>query len=125
MFLLCNKNPNKKVIKNNVVSAVAILFCLSWKTTKSILEYIGSTNKEDYDSIANLDIFLHVNNYRSNAIERANKHSKCTIDDFINKHKKGCYMLLLSDHVVPVIDGVYYDYYDSKDESVIMYWSDC
>lgn len=123
MFLFCNKNPDKKVTKNNAVSAVAVLFCLSWKTAKSILEYIGNTNKEEYDSLATIDLFLRINEYVPHSLycgERARK--KNNVKEFVKEHTEGDYMLLLNDHVVPAIDGVYYDYYDSGKEAVIMYW---
>lgn len=45
-----------------------------------------------------------------------------TVDDFCRDHPKGTYILAISGHVVCVIDGCYYDTWDSGDEIPIYYW---
>ena len=123
MFVKINKNPKKKVVNKNIVSAVAVLFCLSWQTAKEILEYIGKANGEEPFSLATLDLFFRTNDFYSCNPYCCNDVKKCNVSDFADEHKEGRFMLLTNDHVVPVIDGIYLDYYDSKDEMVIMYWS--
>ena len=46
----------------------------------------------------------------------------CTVEQFARVHSKGRYILALDSHVVAVIDGYYYDSWDSGGESVIYYW---
>ena len=43
--------------------------------------------------------------------------------DFCNDHPKGAYILALSSHVVAVVDGCYYDTWDSGQEIPIYYWT--
>ena len=45
-----------------------------------------------------------------------------TVEDFCRDNPKGTYILALSGHVVAVIDGKYYDTWDSGDEIPIYYW---
>lgn len=45
-----------------------------------------------------------------------------TVNDFVNDHPKGKYILALNGHVVAVEDGNYYDTWDSGYETPIYYW---
>ena len=45
-----------------------------------------------------------------------------TVRDFCKEHPKGTFILALSTHVVAVINGDYYDTWDSGDETPIYYW---
>ena len=45
-----------------------------------------------------------------------------TVKRFCEDHKIGTYILAISGHVVTVVDGNYYDTWDSGDEVPIYYW---
>lgn len=45
-----------------------------------------------------------------------------SVRDFCRDNPKGTFLLALSGHVVAVIDGNYYDTWDSGDEIPIYYW---
>ncbi len=45
-----------------------------------------------------------------------------TVNDFANDHPKGVYILSTGTHVVAVVDGNYYDTWDSGDEIPIYYF---
>lgn len=45
-----------------------------------------------------------------------------TVSDFCRDHRKGVFVLALSEHVVAVADGDYYDTWDSGDEIPVYYW---
>lgn len=45
-----------------------------------------------------------------------------TVEDFANDHPEGTYILALSGHVVPVINGKYYDTWESGHEIPIYFW---
>ena len=45
-----------------------------------------------------------------------------TVEDFCRDNPTGTYILALSGHVVAVIDGKYYDTWDSGGEIPIYYW---
>ena len=46
-----------------------------------------------------------------------------TVNDFCRDNPEGIYILALSGHVVCVIDGHYYDSWDSGNEIPIYYWT--
>lgn len=45
-----------------------------------------------------------------------------TVEDFCKDYKKGSYLLAISGHVVAVVDGDYYDSWDSGKEVPVYYW---
>ena len=46
-----------------------------------------------------------------------------TLEDFCREHPNGTFIVVLSGHVVTVVDGKAYDSWDSSCETVIYYWS--
>ena len=47
-----------------------------------------------------------------------------TVKDFCEEHPEGTYILATGSHVVAVIDGDYYDTWDSGDEIPIYFWEE-
>lgn len=45
-----------------------------------------------------------------------------TVEEFVNDHSTGTYVLYLRNYYVTVINGVLYNTVDMKDESVYSYW---
>ena len=45
-----------------------------------------------------------------------------TVKDFANDHQRGKYILALNGHVVPVVNGDYFDTWDSGNEIPLYYW---
>lgn len=46
-----------------------------------------------------------------------------TVEDFCKDHPTGSYILAIEGHVVCVVDGRYYDSWDSGNEIPIFYWT--
>lgn len=46
-----------------------------------------------------------------------------TVEDFCKDHPAGSYILAIEGHVVCVVDGRYYDSWDSGNEIPIFYWT--
>lgn len=63
---------------------------------------------------------------RQNGFYRKNLPRTCpdcyTVSDFAFDHPRGVYVLGTSSHVVTLIDGDWYDIFDSADETVQFYW---
>lgn len=47
----------------------------------------------------------------------------CTVEDFCRDHPTGTYILAIDGHVVCVVDGFYYDSWDSGQEIPVYYWT--
>ena len=45
-----------------------------------------------------------------------------TVEDFCREYPEGTYILATGTHVVTVIDGDYYDTWESGSEPIIYYW---
>lgn len=45
-----------------------------------------------------------------------------TVSDFAREYNRGSYLLKVNEHVVTVIDGYYYDTWNSGNEIVLYYW---
>lgn len=63
--------------------------------------------------------YLKRHGFRRKPIEAEENY---TVRDFCNDHPKGLYVLALSGHVLTVIDGDYYDFWDSGDEIPLFVW---
>ena len=50
---------------------------------------------------------------------------RITVEEFAKSHKEGRYILRVSNHVVTVKDGYYWDIWECGDCCVYGYWSDC
>lgn len=46
-----------------------------------------------------------------------------TVEDFCQDHPKGVYVLAVGGHVLTVVDGDYYDSWDSGNETPVYYWT--
>lgn len=45
-----------------------------------------------------------------------------TLKDFCRDHPNGVFIIATNNHVVTVINGDYYDTFDSGDENPVFYW---
>lgn len=45
-----------------------------------------------------------------------------SVIDFCYDHPYGCYMLATGTHVIAIVNGDYYDTWDSGDECPVYYW---
>ena len=46
----------------------------------------------------------------------------CTVRSFARSHEDGVYVMALNGHVVTIVDGNYYDTWDSGEEVPLYYW---
>lgn len=60
---------------------------------------------------------------RSLGFRRHKVHDHITVNDFCRMHPHGVYVLALTSHVIAVIDGIYYDTWNSGEEYPIFYWT--
>lgn len=59
---------------------------------------------------------------RSHGFSKGIEGEHTTVKRFCEKHNNGIYVCALSGHVVTVVDGDFFDTWDSSDETVIYYW---
>lgn len=65
--------------------------------------------------------YLKENGFKEKAIDCVCPHCVSVLD-FMTTHPKGRYILMCSDRIVPVSDGVCFDSENSLDEIVLYYY---
>ena len=121
MYVYANPNPAKQLVGDCVIRGISIVKDQSWIKT-----YDGVTGKgrEMYDMPSSNAVW---NSYlKDSKFKRTGLSNTCpdcyTIVDFCRDHPYGEYLLATGTHVVAVIDGNYYDTWDSGDEVPIYYY---
>jgi hypothetical protein len=117
MWVEYNPNPCHKRVGDCTVRAISALLDQEW--TQTFIELC-------------IYAYMHCDMPSSNAVWGAYLKAKgCTRDiapddytvaDFAADHPNGKYLLALNQHVVTVIDGNYYDAWDSGNEEIIYFW---
>lgn len=121
MFKYYNANPVNNYVGDCVVRAISTLTGKDWMTTKieifieSCLMYDISTSNKVWNN------YLKKQGYSRFVIPNTCPYCY-TVKQFCKDHPYGKYLLALDGHVVAVIDGDYYDTWDSGNEVPIYFW---
>lgn len=116
-----NPNPQQKLVGDCVIRAISKATGKDWEDV-----YIGVMLKgfEMHDmpsSNAVWGAYLFDNGFRRNIIP--NTCPDCyTIEDFCIDNPNGIFILATGTHVVAVVDGVFFDTWDSGNEIPVYFW---
>jgi len=118
-----NPNPQRRNVGDCAVRAIAAALNVSWEEA---FLYLVEIAEEMYDMPSANSVWgacLH-----GYGFIKQNLPYSCadeyTVAEFAAEHSEGVYVLALSGHVVAVIDGDYFDSWDSGNEIVIYYWKE-
>ena len=121
MFISTNPNPMNKFTSDCVVRALSIAQEQTWDKTYIELCGVGFQMGDWGSSNAVWGAYLKDKGFLRYIIP--NTCPKCyTIKQFCKDYPLGTYILATGSHVVAVIDGDYYDTWDSGNEVPIYYW---
>lgn len=120
-FIKYNANPIGRRTTDCVIRAISVLTNRTWDETYIDIFNWGFMLK-DMPSVNNLwGSYLRTNGFKQ--IRLPDTCPDCyTIRQFCYDNPLGRYLLATGTHVVAVIDGDYYDTWDSGDEIPISYW---
>lgn len=121
MWKKFNSNPTGNAVGDCTVRAISKALGQSWETTYMGLCLQGLA---DYDMPNANEVwgrYLISKGYTRKMIENACR-DMYTVSEFCEEHPQGVYVLAISGHVVCVIDGVYYDTWDSGKCVPLYYW---
>lgn len=121
MYINYNPNPDGARTNDCVVRALCKALGQTWQDTYAGLFVKGYEMKDMLASNAVWSAYLIEHGFRRHSIP--NTCPDCyTVKDFADDHKQGIYVLGTGSHAVAVIDGDYYDSWDSGDEIPIYYF---
>lgn len=121
MFIKYQPNPQNRKTDDCVIRALTKALGVDWDTA-SIYAIVQQIRDSD----------IYVKNYvwgnllLRNGFTKHHLPDQCpdcySVKDFCNDHKLGMYVLGTGDHVVTVVDGDYYDSFDSGEMIPIVYY---
>lgn len=121
MFSEYNPNPIARRVGDCAVRAVAKALDTDWETAFIAL----TTNAFAMGDMPSSDSVWGAT-LRQKGFYRENIPDTCpdcyNVNDFINDHPEGTYVLGFGGHVATVVDGVLYDSWNSSMESPQFYW---
>lgn len=121
MWIRCNPNPLGKQTSDCVVRAIAIATEQSWKRTYGDLCDMGGIECEMPSSNHVWGLDLREKGARQFLLLES--CPQCiTVRAFCEKYPKGIYVIGTGSHAVAVIDGDYYDSWDSGNEVPSYFW---
>ena len=121
MWARHNENPDGRNVGDCTVRAISTALGQEWETTYIALALQGYLMGDMPSANHVWGAYLREKGFR-----RAVIPDECldcyTVADFAAEHPSGTYILALSGHVVCVMDGDYYDTWDSGGEVPLYYW---
>lgn len=121
MYVYYNPNPAKNSTSDCVVRSICKLMDIDWDTAFTYLYMQGFELKDMMDKNYVWGELLYRHGYKRYPIPDTCPNCY-TVINFCEDHPEGKYLLALGTHVVTVVDGVYYDTWDSGNEVPIYYW---
>ena len=121
MWIRCNPNPLGRQTGDCVVRALAIATGRSWRATYRELCRIGEIQGELPNGNMVWGTFLKDRGARQFLLPES--CPECiTVRAFCDRYPEGVYVIGTGSHAVAVIDGDYYDAWDSGNEVPTYFW---
>ena len=118
MYISCNATPAGNPTRDCVIRAISIITGMSWRDVYHDLYEYGMWLHEMMDTNALWHRYLYDLGFDIFVIPRPTM----TVKEFCRWKPYGKYILGTGTHVIPVIDGDYYDTWDSGNEIPVFYW---
>lgn len=120
-YVYFNNNPRGLNVGDCVIRAASKALNQSWETTYLDLVTVGYDMADMPSSNSVLNSYLRSKGFHKKTIDDLCP-SCYSVRDFADEHFKGIYILGMGSHVVCVIDGQYFDSWNSGDEVPIYFW---
>ena len=118
MYVYYNANPSGKATGDCVIRAIATVTGLPWRTVHWELAALSNEMYQMMDDNVVWHEYLRRLGFNIRMVQLP-----CTrVADFGKCFPRGKYILGTGKHVVAVIDGDYFDTWDSGNEIAVFYW---
>lgn len=121
-YVYYNPNPLGKRVGDCVIRAISKLTRCDWQTVYMDIALVGYEMCDMPSSNAVWAAYLRRRGYR-HAIIPDTCPDCYTVRNFCRDNPHGSYLLATGSHVIAVVDGDYFDAWDSGDEVPTYYWS--
>lgn len=122
MYVYANPNPLGLHTGDCVIRALSILLDQSWDKTYTDICLTGYSMGMMPSTNAVHQQYLKQYGYKMQLLP-SNCPNCITVREFSEMYPKGRFLLATGDHVVTLIDGAYYDIFDSGNDIVIYYFT--
>lgn len=122
MYIKSNPNPDNLMTEDCTIRAIAIATDKSWDETYIDVCVKGFVMKRMPSTNSVWAEYLKDQGFSRYIVPDTCPHCY-TVRDFCGEHFKGTYILGTGSHAVAVIDGNYYDAWDSGDEVPLYYFT--
>lgn len=116
-----NPNPRGSNVGDCTVRAISKAMDQDWQTTYAGLSVAGFMLSDMPSANHVWGSYLRKNGFKKYIVEDRGV-DWYTVEDFCADHPTGTYILALPGHVVCVVDGIYYDSWDSGAEVPLYFW---
>lgn len=116
-----NPNPREMHVGDCTIRAITKATGMSWDEAYANLSIYGLLQKNMPSSNACWGAFLRSKNFKRKAIPD-DKPDDYTVEDFCRDHPKGMYIVATEGHVLTVVDGDWWDSWNSGQEFPIFYY---
>ena len=121
-FKYFNPNPQNNLVIDCTVRAISKVTGQTWDSTYIGLAVKGYESKDMPNSNSVWSKYLKQLGFVREIIP--NTCPDCyTVKAFCEDHPRGTFLLATGNHVVAVVNGDYYDTWDSGDEIPVYYWT--
>lgn len=121
MYKYYNPNPDGRNVGDCTVRAISKATGDTWEETFLLLCMFGLKMHDMPSANAVWGAYLRRIGYKRHIIDDHGKDIY-TVRDFCEEFPHGVFILAISGHVVCVIDGNYYDTWDSGNETPVYFW---
>ena len=120
-YIYENLNPLNRRVGDCVIRAIAKVMNMPWDDVAIDLSMMMVTGKDIVSSNALWGKYLELNGFRRGSLPDTCP-SCFTIADFCQMYPQGVFVVCTGTHVVAVIDGNYFDTFDSGQETAAYFY---